>query len=83
MKTTLAVKVILLLPLALFVDYIIMVLVGSAACIAGCGNDFYCGPYCLVGKIILGISAVVVLFLTFPEIKALFKSGKHGSPIEK
>lgn len=83
MKTTLAIKVFLLLPLVLFIDYILMILFGSISCIIGCGNDFYCGPYCLIGKILLGISVVVVLFLIFQEINTIVKTGKHGPPIEK
>lgn len=83
MKTSLAVKLLLLLPLLLFADYIVMVLFGGIACVAGCGSEFYCGPFCLIGKIILGLSAAVVLFLIFPEIKALFKPGKNAASAKK
>lgn len=83
MKTSLAIKVLLLLPLVLFVDYIVMILFGSVSSLLGCGNDFFCGPYCFVGKIIFGISVVSVLFLIFQEIKAIIKTGKHVSSAEK
>ena len=83
MKTSLAIKVLLLLPLVLFVDYIVMLLFGSVSCLMGCDDDFYCGPYCLTGKIILGISVVVVLFLIFQEINKIAKTGKNGSSIKK
>lgn len=50
-----------------------MVLLGCASCLFGFGNDYFCGPYCIVGKIILGLSGMLFLFLIFPDLKKLVK----------
>ena len=73
MKTSIIVKVFVVLPILMFVDYILMVLLGCATCLFGFGSDFYCGPYCFVGKIILSLSAIFFLFLIFADIKEIFK----------
>lgn len=59
------------LPIILFIDYILMVIIGCATCLFGFDHDFYCGSYCLLGKIILGISAILFLFIIFPDLKKL------------
>lgn len=73
MKTSILFKVCFLLPLLLFVDYIIMVVIGCTTCLFGFGDNFYCGTYCIIGKIVLAVSAILFLFLIFPDIKGLFK----------
>jgi len=73
MKTSILFKLGVVLPIILFFDYLLMVLLGCATCLFGFGSDFYCGPYCIVGKIILGLSGFFFLFLIFPEIKQLYK----------
>lgn len=83
MKTLLAVKVLLLLPLVLFIDFIVMILFGSISHLIGCGDNFFCGPYCLVGEILLGLSVVFVLFLIFQEIKSMVKNRENGSSTKK
>jgi len=79
MKTSIIVKVFVVLPILMFVDYILMVLLGCATCLFGFGNDFYCGSYCIIGKIILGLSAIFFLFIIFPDIKELFKKLKNAT----
>jgi len=83
MKMSIIIKVCLILPLILFLDYILMVLIGCATCLFGVGNGFYCGPYCIVGKIILGLSALFFGFLIYPDIAQLFKSKKNVTHTEK
>jgi len=83
MKTSIIVKVFVVLPILMFVDYILMVLLGCATCLFGFGNDFYCGSYCIIGKIILGLSAIFFLFIIFPDIKELFKKFKNATTTEK
>jgi hypothetical protein len=83
MKNSLLLKVGFVLPLIFFIDYILMVLVGCATCLFGFGNDFYCGPYCLTGKIILGLSGIFFLFLIFPDIKELLNKAKNGEAPKK
>jgi hypothetical protein len=52
-----------------------MALLGCAGCLLGFGNGFFCGPYCLVGKAILLLSAVFFGYLIYPDFKHLF--GRH------
>jgi len=73
MKPSFVVKLFLVLPLILLIDYVLMVIIGCATCLFGFGSGFYCGPYCLIGKIILILSAIFYGYLLFPEIKALLK----------
>ena len=83
MKNSLLLKVGFVLPLIFFVDYILMVILGCATCLFGFGDDFYCGPYCLLGKIILGLSGIFFLFIIFPDIKELLNKVKNGKATEK
>lgn len=83
MKASIVLKVFFVLPLILFVDYILMVLIGCTGCLFGLGNDFYCGPYCIIGKIILGLSMLFFGYLLYPEIPQLFKSNKNAKTKEK
>ena len=73
MKPSLIIKLFLELPLILFADYILMAIIGCTTCLFGSGDDFYCGPYCLAGKIILCISAIFFGYLLYPEIKQSLK----------
>jgi hypothetical protein len=79
MKASFFVKLFLVLPLILFVDYILMALIGCSTCLFGLGDEFYCGPFCLAGKIILALSAIFFGYLIYPDIKAVFKSKRNGS----
>jgi len=78
MKTLFAIKVLLLIPLLLFVDYVVMILFGGVSNLFGCSDSFYCGPYCTIGKLVLGLSVVIFLFLTFQEIKVMDKTRWNG-----
>jgi hypothetical protein len=78
MKSQIFLKVFLVLPLIVFVDWILMVLLGCASCLFGFGDSFYCGLYCLIGKGILLLSAVFfIIYLLFPEIKKAINHKKH------
>jgi len=79
MKAPLFIKLFLVLPLLLFADYIIMALLGCSTCLFGLGNDFYCGPFCLAGKIVLALSAIFFIYLISPDLRALFRSKKNGA----
>ena len=83
MDTSISFKVFIVLPLLLFVDYVLMVIIGCASCLFGFGNDFYCGPYCLIGKIILGLSLLLFGYIIYPDIAQLFKSSKNAKTKEK
>ncbi len=73
MDSSVLLKYVFLIPLFLFVDYLLMILFGCATWFLGCGNDFYCGTYCLVGKIVLVTTMVFIIFLIFTDIKSVFK----------
>jgi hypothetical protein len=78
MKTSLLIKFLLVLPLILFVDYLLMALLGCVTCLFGFGDEFYCGPFCLAGKIILALSLVIFGYIIYPDIKKLFILKKNG-----
>jgi hypothetical protein len=83
MKSSLLLKLFVVLPSILFLDYLLMVLLGCATCLFGFGEDFYCGTYCTMGKIILALSAVLFLFLIFPDIKEIIKNPGNATSNEK
>mgnify|MGYP000864035203 FL=1 len=74
----LIVKIFIILPLILFADYIILALLGCSACLFGSGDDFYCGPFCIIGKILLLISFLFFVFLIYPDIKNLYRHKKNA-----
>jgi len=78
MKTSILIKVLLSLPLILFLDWVLMTVFGCGAIIMGAGNDFYCGIYCIIGKGVLLLSAVLFLSLFLPEIKQYIDHKKHA-----
>jgi hypothetical protein len=82
-KTSLLLKIGFILPLILFADYLLMVLLGCATCLFGFGDDFYCGPYCLLGKIILGLSGLFFIILISPDIAEMIKLMKNVKTTEK
>lgn len=53
---------------ALFGFIMLMILVGAVACIFGAGDAFYCGAFCLLGKITL---AAILLVITIQTYRAL------------
>jgi len=83
MKDHLIIKVFVIFPVLVLLDYVLMILLGCTACQFGLGDDFYCGPYCLIGKIISGLTVVLFFFLIFPNIKAIFKNHGNASSTEK
>ena len=83
MKTSIVLKVFFVLPLIVFVNYVLMALIGCTTCLFGLGNNFYCGPYCIIGKIILGLSLLLFGYIIYPDIAQLFKSSKNAKTKEK
>ncbi len=78
MRTLFLLKIVLVLPVLLFADYLLMIVIGSCSCLFTPGMSFYCNHYCIAGKIILTLSALFFLYLIFPEIRSLFRSAKNG-----
>lgn len=83
MKTQLIFKLLFLLPILLFIDYLVMIGLGCTTSLFGFGNEFYCGTYCLIGKMIIGVTTLLFLFLIFTDITATFKNHKNASSPEK
>jgi hypothetical protein len=79
MKTILFFKVVIGLPVVIFVDYFLLALLGCVSCLLGFGDDYFCGPYCLFGKAFLILSAVLFGWFLFPELKKLFYAKRHPS----
>jgi hypothetical protein len=71
-------KALLVLPVILFVDYILMALIGCATCLFGYGDEFYCGPYCIIGKTVLGFSAILFFYIISPNILKSKKNSKYA-----
>lgn len=76
-------KIGLVLPVVCFSCYILMAIVGCVAGFFHCGNDFYCGPFCLIGKIIGGFAVFLFFFSILPDIKAFLNIRKHASSKKK
>lgn len=78
MKNQMIIKVILLLPIIVFADYILMALVGCTASLCGLGDTFYCGPYCFIGKGILLLSLAFFFYLLLPDIRKILTRKTNG-----
>jgi hypothetical protein len=72
MKTTLFFKIAIGLPIVILIDYLLMAILGCVSCLIGFGDDYFCGSYCLLGKGILLVSAVLYGVFLYPEIRKLF-----------
>lgn len=77
MKAVVIFKLCVVLPLVIFIDYLMMIFLGCSTHILGFGDDFYCGPYCIIGKIILGLSVIFIIYLFLPHIKELIMKSKN------
>lgn len=79
MKTTLFLKLLVIVPAVFLVDYIIMAVIGCTTCLFGLGENFICSSYCIAGKIILALSLVLIIYLILPDLKAITKIQKDGT----
>jgi len=77
MKSALFLKIIIGLPLVIFVDYLVMAVLGCVSCLFGFGESYFCGSYCILGKGILLLSAVLYGWFLFPEIRKAVKAKKQ------
>ncbi len=82
MKASLIINLLFVLPVLLFADYLLMIILGSICKIFEAGNAFYCGPFCYAGKIILTLTALLFIYRVFPEVKALFRSINYAKAQE-
>ncbi len=65
MKTAFIFKMVVVLPSLLFVSYVLMTILGCTACLFGLGDKFYCGPYCFIGQILLGLHGCLLFLYYF------------------
>jgi hypothetical protein len=83
MKMSLLTKVVLVLPLIVFGDYMLMVLLGCASYLFGPDEHYYCGPFCIAGKIVLVLSAIFFGYIIYPDIKQTLKEHKDAKATKK
>lgn len=79
MKTTLFLKIVIGLPLVIFLDYLLMAILGCVSCLFGFGESYFCGSYCLLGKGILLLSVILFCWFLYPDAKRLFNIRKFSS----
>jgi len=79
MKTTFLLKLFIGLPLLIFIDYLLMAILGCVSCLFGFGESYFCGPYCLLGKGLLLLSAILFCWYLYPDVKRLFHVKKKVS----
>lgn len=58
----------------LFVDFLIMVLVGCTSCLFTASTNFYECTYCTIGITTLLLSSIVFSFIIFLNFKPLIKT---------
>ncbi len=83
MKSSILFKVLVIIPVVLFTEYIAMIILGCVACIFKPDEDFYCGPFCIIGKIVLVLTALFFIYLFVPDIKKALMQRKNGPATEK
>ena len=62
-------KILILLPFLLFIDWIVMVLFGCVASICGAGENFYCSVFCKTGIVLLSLTALLIVVWPIYRIK--------------
>ncbi|MEN9444324.1 MAG: hypothetical protein RIS47_1214 [Bacteroidota bacterium] len=73
MKTPLFLKALFVLPIIVFVDYVLMVLIGHFTCLVGCGEQFYCQSYAICGFVVTGASALLFGAMMYPDVQKILK----------
>ena len=54
-------KILILLPFLLFIDWILMVVFGSFASVCGADEAFYCSVFCKAGIVLLTFTAILIV----------------------
>lgn len=73
MKSNIVLRLSVILAFILIVDYVLMAVLGCASCLFKFDDNFYCGTFCVFGKIILLISAAIYSFIVYSQFKLLSK----------
>lgn len=69
-----AIKLLIIMSALLFVDFIIMILVGCTSCLFTPSINFYECTYCTIGKVTLLLSSVLFFIIVFLNFNLLLKS---------
>lgn len=69
-----ALKSIVILPLIMFVDYLIMLVVGCTSSLFGFTNNFYECTFCTIGKVVLVISVLAYVATLIFDIRMFIKN---------
>ncbi|MDD2306115.1 MAG: hypothetical protein PHP53_15545 [Prolixibacteraceae bacterium] len=64
---TLLVKLLLIVPALLFMDWVIMIVVGSVSSIFGANDNFFCTIYCDFGITLLVSTFLFVAYLIISQ----------------
>jgi hypothetical protein len=57
------VKMVLLVPFLLFLDWVIMAITGSLSSLLGADDQFYCTIYCYFGIIVLITTFLIIAYI--------------------
>jgi hypothetical protein len=76
LKNRVLFKIVVGLPVLLFIDYLIMVILGCASCLLGFGDSYFCGTYCLFGKGLLLLSFLLYGGYLYQDLRG--KAGKSS-----
>ncbi len=76
-KNKLVFKIVFGLPVLIFFDYLIIVILGCASCLFGFGDSYYCGTYCYIGKCLILISLLLFGWYLYPDLKKKLRSNIH------
>lgn len=69
-----ALKSLVILPLIVFVDFLIMIIVGCTSSLFGFTETFYQCTFCTIGEVVLGISVLAYISMLFFDIKMFVKN---------
>lgn len=67
-------KILLLIPLLFFIDFMLMMVLGCTTCAFGFTSTFYNCTYCTIGKIIVGLSLIIIILAILPDLRKLFNN---------
>ena len=61
------VKLLLIIPSLAFLDWVIMIVVGSVSNIFGANDAFFCSAYCYFGITLLALSFLLVAYIIYAQ----------------
>ena len=70
----LIVKSLFLVSILIFVDLLLMIIIGCTSCLFCLNENFYTDTYCVIGKIIFSASFVILAGIVFFNCKSFLLS---------